>query len=223
MEVSELSEKLRAELMTYELRVRDPILAHALWHDTFSNQERELLGNDLDAAWWTDGIHMMWVKAKGVSYIRAVIDLARHFNLMDQRTELRLRRATNEGMEFAEETLQEVSQQFMLVLVEGPPAAYWNGELIGIDWCQYTTLWQYIVDLCRSAKRGQPLDALTELGDYSQRDLVNRKSRLTNMENFPPDLRELIVPRNRGQVLQVPRDQIRIFVREESAVYREMV
>jgi hypothetical protein len=99
-----------------------------------------------------------------------------------------------------------------LVLVEHPREAFWNGEQIDIAWNRYNALWEFLWELARSSKSGQPIDAFT-FGDGMDGNVVTRrKSRLSNMKEFPISLIDLIECVGRGsQQLVLSRERIHVF------------
>jgi hypothetical protein len=99
-----------------------------------------------------------------------------------------------------------------LVVVEEPPAVYWKGTEIEIEWNDRPSMWKFIWRICRAAKRGRAIDHM-DFGENLSKDYVSKtKSRLVNCDEFPDDLAVLIESDSCGtQRLNLPPERIHIF------------
>jgi hypothetical protein len=153
----------------------------------------------------------MWMQLHGVSLARAVVDVARELNLLDDRTRSWLLRELREAPDDPEEALQAAIASGDLVVVEHPRAAYWRGQPISVPWQERPVLWHFFWEVCRHAKAGQPVDHTT----FNATDpglLAKQKSRLRGLRSFPRALAALIQPAGRhAQKLALPPPQIHIF------------
>jgi hypothetical protein len=176
-----------------------------------SAEDQERLGGDLEKAYYKYGSAGMWAELRGVTPLRAVVDVAKILGFLRDEDREWLLRETGEILE-AEEAISNAIAAGELVLVERPREAHWIGQRIEVDWDQHAALWDFLWELGRSSKAGQPIDAFT-FGERADRNIVTRrKSRLTAMEGFPLDLANLIESVGRGsQQLKLPRERIRMF------------
>jgi hypothetical protein len=72
----QLSREAIETLETLSRRVQPPIVAERVWTRFFSDSDRACLGNDLPSCWMTYGTIGMWLRAKTVSWPRALIELS---------------------------------------------------------------------------------------------------------------------------------------------------
>ena len=201
------------ELRRTALLISAPASAARLWERYLTPDDRERLGGNLEEAYCRYRTAGMWAELRGVTLQRAVIEVANLIGFLRDEDSEWLLRETGEVVE-VEEAMSSAIASGDLVLVEWPREAYWNGESIEIDWNQQGALWEFLWELSCQAKAGQPIDAFT-FGGNTHRDVVTkRKSRLTNMSEFPIDLTILIESVSRGtQQLMLPRERIRVFER----------
>jgi hypothetical protein len=206
-----LSSEAQEELQTTFHRIRAAVSAAWLWDRVLTEAERRRLGGNLEPAWREHGTAGMWRKLRGVSLPRAVVEVARELNLMDERTRVWLLRELGEAPDDPAEALEAAIASGDLVLVERPREAYWRGQLLGVDWERRPVMWDFFWQVCRQAKVGQAVDHTT----FNAADLdivAHQKSRLRGLLGFPRDLGALIRPAGRyTQKLDMPRSQIRLF------------
>ncbi len=212
-EQNSLSEKASKELELNAGRIGAFACAERLWERVLTNEERQRLGGDLQTLYRECGTAAgIWKKLRGVSDRRAIIDVARAINVLDEQSFRWLLREIGEGYDDPEETLQAAIGSVALVLVARPRAAYWKGKPIDVDWKRRSVLWNFLWELCRLAKTGAPIDCM-DLGESAHPDSVTKKkSRLLNESGFPVELGDRIVPVGTGtQKLDVPPAEIRMF------------
>lgn len=205
-------------------RLRALVSAQRIWDRTFTPAEREQLGGNFEQA-YTDckGTIGMWMKVRGVSLPRAIIEAAFALPVIDDTTRQWLLREISEGPKSLEDQLQEAIAAGNLVLVERPRQIYWKGNLIEVDWNRNSALWNFMWILCEQARTGAGVD-YTLFGEEIDSAYVSKtKNRLRNTDDFPSDLANLIRPVGRGtQKLNVPKDQITLF-RSDTTERLEMV
>ena len=123
----------------------------------------------MPTAYKRDGIVGMWKRLNcGVSNDRAIIDLARRFNLLDEGTHAYLLKQVGEFSTDPED-LEAVFKLADLVIVENKRLAYWMGEEIPVDWNRYKRPWDYFLKLVTNAKAGQSVDH----SDFEEDSQVN--------------------------------------------------
>jgi hypothetical protein len=206
-----LSPRAKEELQTNFHRIGAAVSAAWLWERVLTEAERQRLGGDLERAWRAHGTAGMWMKLRGVSLPRAVVDVACELDLLDERTRGWLLRELGEAPDDPAEALETAIDSGGLVLIEHPRAAYWRGQPIRVDWKRRPALWDFFWEVCRNAKAGQAVDHIT----FNARDhgiVAKQKSRLLELRDFPRGLTALIRPAGRhAQKLNMPPEQIRLF------------
>jgi hypothetical protein len=202
---------------TARLRIQPFVNAVAMWERVLTDEDRKDLGGDLGAALEKyRGTAGMWMHVRGVSFPRAVIDVAVSLNLMDEQTHRWLLRELNEKTEPLDVVVAAAVKAGKLVVTERPRQVFWDGSLIEFAWGKHDVPWKYIWELCRLAMTGQSLDRKA-FGDVEINYLAKLKSRLTCAEGFPSTLAEMIVPDGPGtQKLTLPKERIKIFVTAEA-------
>ena len=82
----QISREVANELNTARFRVEPAVVAGRMWRRLFTEDDRQRLGGNIEACWPRLGTVRMWIKARGVSPERAVIDVARGVELMSEET-----------------------------------------------------------------------------------------------------------------------------------------
>jgi hypothetical protein len=207
-----VSARVMEVLETNALRIQPAVSAARLWEEVLTASERWHLGGDLPALWCQLGTAGMWRKLRGVSWERAVVEVASQLGFLGPSTARWLLRELGEVADDPEEAIQRARASCALVLVERPRTVYGKGEVIAVAWEQHAALWQFFWELCRRAKAGQPLDAL-DLGEGAHPDsIAKQKWRLLRQAGFPAELGDLIQPAGRRtQKLNLSAQQIRLF------------
>lgn len=209
------------ELADYALRIRPLAAGERLWERVLTEDDRLALGGDFLTAFGKYRTAGMWAKLRGVSRERATVDVAHALGLMDGATHQWLLRELGQLPNDSEQAIEDAIQTGVLVLVERPRAAYWNGTAIQAEWDKRDRVWDFFWELCRCGKARQPLDwDQFQTKDYQF--VTKQKSRLTCLPKFPADLAEYIVPAGRGaQRLDLPPSAIRLFEQVAPDQYRE--
>ena len=103
-----------------------------------------------------------------------------------------------------EDVIQENCRKVPLVIVDGRGRheLYWHGELVDADWETSARAWTLMVALASNAKRGQGVDAASELG-ISLKDAKYDLKRL-----LPSELFDLIKVKNGVFRLTLLRDEL---------------
>ena len=216
------SEKVLEELKAAYQLVREAPSALRLWKRVLSPQDRVRLGGDFAKAYAAHGTVGMWMKLRGVSFPRGLVDVAGKIGFITAETQQFLLRGIGALQDDPEQAIAQAVSEGGLVLVERPPAAYWDGKKIAVPWDDHPALWKYVFELGREAKAGRPLQP-SILGKPSDAcHLTKVKSRLGKLAGFPPSLGDLIVAAGHGtQRLNLPPRQIRIFALATTTVLRE--
>lgn len=237
---SQLPLPVLSELQTQFRRIRPPAAAFRMWERVLTDQDRRrlvthqdrerlLADRQLDAndrrhlevdwklAYWVHhGTTGMWMHLRGVSFPRAVIDIAFRIGFLDSATRDWLLRETGELHDDSQRTVDTATVQNRLVLHERPRQAFWHGDQIEIDWDRERALWSFLWELCRKSKRSQSVTHL-DLGEKTTRGaLSRRKERLVNHPDFPDTLGILVEPMvGNGYQLDLPPEEIRVFLVDE--------
>jgi|SRR5579884_3626471 len=218
-----LSPRAEEELDMNFHRIRAAASAARLWERVLSETDRRQLGGNLEVAWRTLGTAGMWMKLRGVSLPRAVVDVAWELDLMSDRMRRWLLRELGEAPDDPEEALEEAIASGDLVLVEHPRAAYWHGQPISVDWGRRSALWDFLWVICQHAKAGKAVDHTT----FNATDtaiVAKQKSRLRGLQGFPRSLAALLQPAGRyTQKLNLPPQQIRLFEMRLGETVRERI
>lgn len=93
---AELPPKVKEELQTLYLRIAPKESARRMWDRLLTPAERRRLGNDFDAAFRTHKTVRMWMRARGVSQIRAIIEVAQGIGFLSETNAEWLLRETGE-------------------------------------------------------------------------------------------------------------------------------
>ncbi len=208
----QLSQAASQALGWYASRIAGEVFADRLWNRHFTAEERRRLGGDLWAAYKQDGGSVgMWVKLRGVTPYRATLEVASVLNLIEGSDRDWLLREIGESSD-VDEAMSAAIANGDLVIIERPRGVYWKRDEIEIDWNRHSAAWDFLWELVRYAKAGQPVDSFA-FSDDAHRDIVaKRKSRLGNLKTFPRELAGQIEPVGRGtQQLKLPREQIHVF------------
>ena len=219
----DLSVPVFTELQTCAVRIKAPLCAARLWERAFCDVDRRRLGNDLEAAYRKHGTAGMWMRLRGVSVHRAVVDVALALGLLDSPTHQWLLRELGEIRDDPEEAINVAVDSGALVLVERPRAAYWNRRSIDVAWDLRSVLFDFLWELARLGKAGQPLDYTLFATSRDPGIVAKQKSRLVNQPGFPADLAGYIMPAGRrSQRLDLPPAMIRLFEIVTNETAREL-
>lgn len=79
---SPISDDVARELSAWRLRLIPAVVADRVWRQIFSDDERTRLGGDLQAAWQNRGTMAIYMRARFVTYERAMLEIAHGLGLM---------------------------------------------------------------------------------------------------------------------------------------------
>lgn len=169
-------------------RAKGSQIARLLWERVFTPAEQRHLGPNLDKAYQ---IHRspitMWHHLYGVSVTRAVIDINRRLNLLDEGTANTLLRALDEMPLDPEQARAWAIEKGRLVLVDTEREVYWEGDQIDVNWHKHTSSWTLLWELTCAGKRNQAID-VTMFGKVDKKFLTKSVSRMKKLTNFPASL-----------------------------------
>ena len=217
-----ISGKVQEEFQAAYLRVSPRWSALRLWERVLSEQDKARLGGDFQRALSEFDAIGMWMKLRGVSHQRAVIDIAKKIGFITDETREFLLRGIGDISDDPEQAIAKAVSDGALVLVERPRTAYWNRDRIEVDWNANPKLWEYLFELCRHAKAGRPLLPVIFGENADLYHLIKLKSRLSKFAGFPPLLCDRNVSAGEGmQRFDIPPEEIRIFEVVTMEVLRE--
>jgi len=186
--------------------------AQKLW-ERLTADDRVRLGRTFEAAFAKyPNPAQMWVRLRGVSVPRAVLDVNRKLGLISEETHRSLLREIGELADDPEEAIKQAVSGDHLVLVERHRTVYWYRKAIPIDWDKREKLWIFFWELCRQAKAGQPIDRFS-FGKTAGPDyVIKQTSRLISLQGFPGSLADLIKRSGLGtKKLDLARERIHLF------------
>lgn len=211
------------EFQTQYYRLRCYASAQRMWDRMLTQEERDRLGNDLDRSYQElGGTVRIWMRLRGVSLERAVIDIACGIGFLRETDRDWLLRETGECFRDGEQMLAEAMSHSRLVVLDRPRQAYWNAERIEIEWDTEPALWSFFWELCQQSKRSDSLrpEHISEM--FRPSAFSNRKSRLVNHANFPATMVDAIeAVSGEGYRLNLLPQDIRIFLADEQTVVTE--
>jgi hypothetical protein len=209
------------ELTRCALGIATVAAAERLWQRVLTEEERQRLGGDFRTAYAKHRTAGMWMKLRGVSRDRAIVDVAHAVDLITDATHEWLLRELGQLPSDSEQAIEDAVQAGDLVLVERPRAAYWKGKPIEADWEKRNRLWDVLWEFCRCGKAGQSL-GWDQFQTTDDQFVTHQKSRLKSLRRFPSDLAKRIIPAGRGeQRLDLPPSAIRLFEQVAAGIYRE--
>jgi len=192
--------------------------ARKVWDVYFTPSDREWFADGFNGAYERLGTVGMWATVKGVSYLQALVDVARTLGI-STKSDLdhfayRLGFADPNG---EDGLMLTAVRKELVVVVDVTPRIFWLGRELLIDWAGNGASFDYFLKLCRAAKQG----VLLTNADFDNNDagnaLTNRKCRLLQTVGFPADLGRLIMVRRiEGHTLNIERVRLQIIeVRHE--------
>ena len=220
-QVGKLSPDAEKKFESCYFQVQSPPAASLLWNGLTSAEQRAL-GGDFPSALVKWSTARMWMRLRGVSKPRAIIDVAARLAIITEWEKSWLLQAIGEDNAVVDQIARCVTDGH-LVLDDRSRSVHWKGEAIPIDWRTKKSQWNFLWILCQKAKAGRAVES-ADFGETEVRlDYATKtKSRLCRQEEFPRDLAALMVPAGRGQIrLELPPDQIRLFQVETIEVLRD--
>lgn len=209
---------------TAYLRVKGLMAAEYLWNRVLTPDDRRRLGDDFEASYRDGGAAGMWMRLRGVSPVRAVIDVGIAMNLVDPNVGASLLRYFGEVPANPAEALSHAVAKGGLVIQEFPRKAWWQGEEITIDWSKQNRSWALLTELARQSKAGLAVDRLILDEDSINDQGYIRKlvSRLSRLKGFPATLKATIARKEMETYrFEINRDRIHIFVRGAGEMLQE--
>ena len=212
-EINVPSPSARQLLEDTHARICNSSVATLLWERVFALPEREALGGDLGRAYAKWGVPQMWMKLRGGTRARAVVDIAFALESFGQATRDWLLREIGDAPADGQESLQRLAQSSPLLLVDHPRALHWQGEEVGVAWNDHPMLWQYLETLIIAAKRGVAIERYDLGEDSSPHLLKHRKYQLGKQPQMPASFLQLIEAQGGTHRLKVPAVEIQIYER----------
>lgn len=204
------------------LRISNLAAAGLLWARHLTPRDQQRLGGDIGRAYAEGGTTGMYMRVRGCTRERAVLEIAKTINLLADGDYAWLMQEYGESLT-GEEAFEDAIGRNALVLNDHTRQVFWKGDAVMVNWT-HEAKWTFIWELARHAKKGLPIDSMTfcENANRDQKVVAKRKNRLGKEEGFPSELKDLIKVVGQGtQKLQVPPDQIRIFERHLNGEIRE--
>lgn len=186
---ADCTQKANEYFHTIRLRVADLSAAERLWDRCLGPAERRRLGRTLPEAVTEHGNAIrMWMRLHNVSYQRAVIEVGEAVGFLTANDVDWLLREGGELSRHPEVAQAEAIDRLDLVIERISRSAYWNGELIDVDWYHYGEAWEFLVLACEHTKRNEDIDR-SSFGRDSDEDVVTKKKhRLKKTPGFPAEL-----------------------------------
>lgn len=208
-----LSQSDKDTLEALRLQLRPYAIALRMWENTLEDEDRHRWDGNLENAWRDAGGTLgIWMRLRGVSVERAIIDVASALEYIGPAVQTRLLKRIGEPEDDADRKTDTAISASAVVLIARPRQAFWRGEPIEIDWDRNAAVWSFFWELSRSGKLGRPVTHF-ELGErVSATALSTRKARLVNDARFPGELGILIEAADGGgYLLKLPAQEIRLF------------
>jgi hypothetical protein len=176
------------------------------------------------AAFYRGGTVANWMMLRGISQVRAILDLVRRLNCMRNVTIEWLLRETGETPATIEQAIEAAVASTDVVLVERPRSLYWKGSMVDVDWYSANKYWVFVLTICERAKAGAGVD-YTDFGKDLEKNYVSKmKSKLSELPNVPLEFVDLIIPCGRStQKLDLPGQSIRVFRIKTIEILKEVV
>jgi hypothetical protein len=181
-----INRKVVEELRAVSLQVRPATSALRLWERALSEQDRARFAGDFATAYAEHGTVGIWMKLRGVSPERALIEVAKKIGFISDETQDFLLRGVGEISDDPDAAIAKSVADGALVLVARPRTVYWQGEKIEVDWDAHGALWTYFFELCRSAKTTRPFDRLVFGETFHEDYLVKQKISSIYVRVFSP-------------------------------------
>jgi hypothetical protein len=215
----QLASEVVEEMNSHFLTANSTRVAELLWNEVFTVTEKANLPESLDAARRRFSVPQMWMRVRGGTLSRAVVDILHELDLMGPHHYRRLLRQLGEEGEDTEATIRLAVSTAKLVVEDSPRRVHWEGCEVPIDWRKLSALWEYFLAVCQATKMGGALDPFT-FGSGDGRTLIDRKNKLrSELADVNSTLAQQFV---RGQhQLDLPRSEIRIFERIFQEEFRE--
>ncbi len=207
--------KAQVAIQGLDSQIKSGSIARKLWDEVLNDQQRVKLGGKWRTAYLDGGPAAMWMRLHGVSYPRAILEVAREVGLINDREYERLLRETGTPQSRIEDTIMQAISSNDLVLVEHKRQVFWKGKLINIAWDKQQRFWRFFWKLCAKAKNGRAVNSKdfdVGLVSKSRNYPTTTKSALIKHRNFPPDLKTFMISvGEKSQKLTLAPERIRLF------------
>lgn len=208
----QVPENVRREMDELFYKTRGSHIKRLLWTTVFTESDRKWIQRNISDDEWTKSSPVqIWMKLRGVSDRRAILEIALKCELITrEKHEWLAREIGIEGQSLPVEVRDAILARG-LVLIETPPSAYWCGKEIACDWEKMKVVWEYFFKLARAAKRRghitfRDFDARTDA-----RNLTNWKHRLCKCDEVLDKIGTLISSRRGDHWLDLPPEKIHVF------------
>jgi hypothetical protein len=216
---NQLAPEVVEEMNSHFLTVNSTRVAEQLWNEVFTVTEKANLPKSLEEARRRFSIPEMWMRVRGVTLSRAVVDILHELDLIGPHHYRRLLLQLGEEGEDTEATIRLAVSTAKLVVEDSPRRVHWEGCEVPIEWSERSALWEYFLAVCKATKMGEALDPFT-FGFGDGRTLIDRKNKLrSELADVNSSLAQRIVRREHR--LDLPRGEIRIFERIVQEEFRE--
>ena len=207
------------------LRVQSLPTAQRLWDRVLTVEERHRLGGNLTSAYKScGGTAGMWMRLRGVSFARAVVEVATQCEHLTSASGNYLLLALGETADDPDEAIELAKSAGGLVLTESPREAWWKGNRIEIDWMAHDRPWQLLWEFARQTKSDGVVDSISfEVSATVAQDYLKKlKGHLIALDGFPGSLSKVIKSAGRRTYrLTIAADKIRVFARGAGESLRE--
>ena len=155
-------------------RINNPSAAERLWNRHFLAHEREALGGNLREAVNRHGTPIrLWANVRDVSEQRAVLEVGEALNFLSSSDVEFLLREGGELPRDPAAAQAAAIERGDLVLTRLPREAYWQGELIDVDWQKHVASWEFLMI---AAERRSPESRSTTSASAHQKILMSTSS-----------------------------------------------
>lgn len=208
-EWQELFSQLRTRLAGY-------VNWRRVWSRLLNEEQRRRLGGDLNHVSQYQRLVDEWATMHGIAEEQAALDLSYKLDHLTQ-TEYEFWTTYVSGVEqLGGSRVNEAICRMGLVLVDqSERVAYWRGDIIPITWSQHAAWWEFLWELANISQSNGWLDERCFDDSVTWKALRDRKSDLTQHENFPIRLDNAIESRREehGYRLALAREPIELFRR----------
>ena len=218
----EVPDAVQREMTEMIARVRGATVTRLLW-DAMSESDRKWLEEHLTHEEHEKfGPIELWMRLRGVSYARAALDVALKCELLSPQKYNRLLREIGAQDEGLDVDIYDAIATARLVLIDAPPAAFWQRQEIELDWEGQGVLWDYLWQLAGVAQHRGAIDERHFGLSTRRQNLGHWKYRLCKADDFPVELGELITSKAGKHQLDLPPDTIRRFRKDPDGGYQEI-
>lgn len=218
----EVPEAIRREMAEVISRVRGATVTKLLW-ERISQSDQDWLEQHLTKDESVSfGPIDLWMRLRGVSEVRAALDVAVKCELLSREKYNRLLREIGADGEGLNVDIYDAIANAQLVLIDAPPSAYWQGQEITVDWEDRGVVWNYLWKVAGAAKHRGSINERHFGLSTKRRNLADWKHRLCKPDAFPVKLGNLIHSEGGEHQLILPPDAICRFRKDPEGGYKEI-